>query len=214
MTDGSPPRRGPIQVGLVVLAGVGVGAFLAVFVLGVWLLRPSQATRSEPSGPQTTIATDVAATTPVSTGLPHSASPSSVGFMGDDASEPEPVSSPPRAARQAASAFAEAWQLRGSPAQRRAALTPVASPYLVHGLTHVSDALPRGRPQKPQLLSGSSTVARYRVRFATGEAIVITLNLTEHKWLATRVDPAATGERPESDRHDAPAPPAPDPTSP
>jgi hypothetical protein len=31
--------------------------------------------------------------------------------------------------------------------------------------------------------------ARYRVGFATGEAIAVSVDLTERRWLAVRVDP-------------------------
>lgn len=191
-TDGSPSRRGPAQIGPGVLVGIGVGAFLMVFVLGVWLLKPGQAIQSDAAGATSPTSARGAPATPVSTVTPGSAAPSSASFAGDDPVDSEPSTRPPREAGHTAAKFASAWRLPGTRAERRAALEPVASPYLAHSLVRVADPLPEGRQQNPELLSGSATGARYRVAFSTGEAIDVSVNLVGQRWVATRVDPASS----------------------
>jgi hypothetical protein len=162
-----------------------VPALLAVVVAGVWFVHLRRASSVDDNTNSSAQAGDPVDVGPSPVGTGSLASTSSV-LTGGDSGE----GSPPVAASRTAASFAAAWGLAGTPAQRRAALRLVASPYLVSSLSRVAAVLPRGNRERPQLMSGSTTTARYRVGFSSGEAITVSVDLVGTRWLATRVDPA------------------------
>lgn len=186
-TDGSGVRReSRRRFGHAWVTAALVPAMVATLVVMVWLLHEGQGSSRDMTG------ASAGGTAPVGAGASTSAggvgAPAASTPTGDDADQ---AATPAEAAR-AAERFAAAWRLAGTAAQRRTALEPVASAYLVSSLTHVSAALPHGREEVPRLLSGSATAASYRIGFSSGEAISVSVDLLGTRWLAVRVDPATT----------------------
>jgi hypothetical protein len=186
-TDGSGERREKKRrFGHAWVTAALVPATVAVLVVTVWLLHAGQGSGGDADA-------SGGGSAPAGAGASASAggvgAPAASTLTGDDADQ---AATPFEAAR-AAERFAAAWRLAGTAAQRRTALEPVASPYLVGSLTHVSAALPQGREEVPRLLSGSATAAVYRIDFSSGEAISVSVDLVGTRWLALRVDPAPTG---------------------
>jgi hypothetical protein len=187
-TDGSGVRREKRRrLGRAWVTAALVPAMVATLVVMVWLLHDGQGWRRDDN---TGASAD--GTAPVGAGASASArgvgAPAASTLTGDDADQ---AATPVEAARTA-ERFAAAWRLAGTAAQRRKALEPVASPYLVSSLTHVSAALPQGREEVPRLLSGSATAALYRIGFSSGEAISVSVDVVGTRWLAVRVNRATT----------------------
>ncbi len=206
LTDGSPQRRqsGPSSQRAAALI-TGLSVFVAVLVVGVWLLRPSatEGSASAAEAPTPPIATASIPAPPVATSR---VMPTPTASFGGDTAV-EPVTSPPATASRLAARFADAWKLNADPAVRRTALRRVASPYLAKGLARVaSGEFPRGAQRgSPRLLVGSAVGGEYLIDFTTGEAIRVTVNLVGDQWRATRVEPAEHAE-PIPDTPSSPAP--------
>jgi hypothetical protein len=178
---GAPHRRRPRMIPSGMLAVIVLPAILAAVVSGAWLVHLGKSS----------VGSARSATAPDATNgvVTFAASPS------DSATRDDAVQgTPPSEAMKAAEDFASAWALPGSSQQRRTALEPVASAYLVRTLTHVQAPLPDGRQENPRLVSGSVTAARYRIGFSSGEAITVSVDLVGSRWMATQVDPATSAE--------------------
>lgn len=184
-SDGSgAQQRGMRGLRPALVVVVLVPALLAVVVVGVWLVHLRQSSGLDASSsPQ---AVGAAALGPSAADSDSQVPTASVLTGGDSSQGP-----PPAVAARTAARFAAAWGLAGTPAQRRTTLRPVASTYLVTSLARVSAIVPRGTQERPQLMSGSATTARYRIGFSSGEAITVSVDLVGTRWLATRVDPVA-----------------------
>jgi hypothetical protein len=182
---GGGPQRGPRGSRPALVVFVLVPALLAVVVAGVWFVHLRRTSGLDDNTTSSAQAAGQPGVGPSPADTGSQASTSSV-LTGGDSGE----GTPPAAASRTAASFAAAWGLAGTPAQRRTALRPVASHYLVSSLARVSAVVPHGNRERPQLMSGSTTSARYRVGFSSGEAITVSVDLVGTRWLATRVDPA------------------------
>lgn len=186
--DPQPGRETmPRWVQLAILAGCATA--VAAFI---WFVIIDRSPAAEPgAAPVVTVSTSPAAPTPPAAG------PST-----DDTTAPElPAAPPPEAPPEATAApegaaatraltsvrlFVPAWTMKGTPAQRRDALTPVTTARLVEALADVApEALP-SITGDPRINTVTGTTAVVEVPTSAGIA-QLTVEPVDGRWLVNAV---------------------------
>lgn len=173
--------------------GIAFGIAAAVLAAGGWYVYDRQGDVPQSSPVPAVTASTAPAPGPAPEASQPAAAPTTLGPpMGAATPGPEPATTTAPAgaaitrALTAVRAFEPAWTMKGTPAQRRAALTPVTTTRLVEALADVAaDDLPAitGEPQVDSVTAAAVVVD---VPTSAGTA-QLTVEPIDGRWLVTTV---------------------------